>query len=279
MPSVTTSKKIKKGIIYAVLGAGSAIFILPLFWQISTSLKVSEQLFVFPPIWIPDPIAWENYPRAMTMVPFGVYFINSSIVTSLSVMGRIVSASIIAYSFARLRWPGRDFFFIIVLATLMIPFQVLMIPLFLIFRRIGWINTFKPMIVPTWFGGAFFIFLLRQFFKTVPFELSDAARIDGCSELGIFLKIILPLAKPALAVVALFEFFWTWNDFISPLIYLNSQEKYTVAIGLQQFFGSHGADWGALMAAATVILIPSVLLFGFTQRYFIEGISVTGIKR
>ena len=279
MPSVTTSKKIKKGIIYAVLGAGSAIFILPLFWQISTSLKVVEQLFVFPPIWIPDPLAWENYPRAMTMVPFGTYFINSSIVTSLSVIGRIVSASIIAYSFARLRWPGRDFFFIIVLATLMIPFQVLMIPLFLIFRRIGWINTFYPMIVPTWFGGAFFIFLLRQFFKTVPFELSDAARIDGCSELGIFLKIILPLAKPALAVVALFEFFWTWNDFISPLIYLNSQEKYTVAIGLQQFFGSHGADWGALMAAATVILIPSVLLFGFTQRYFIEGISLTGIKR
>ena len=279
MPSVTTSKKIKKAIIYVVLGAGSAIFILPLFWQISTSLKVSEQLFVFPPIWIPDPIAWENYPRAMTMVPFGIYFVNSTIVTSLSIMGQIVSGSIIAYSFARLRWPGRDFFFIIVLATLMIPFQVLMIPLFLIFRRIGWINTFKPMIVPTWFGGAFFIFLLRQFFKTVPFELSDAARIDGCSELGIFLKIILPLAKPALAVVALFEFFWTWNDFISPLIYLNSQEKYTVAIGLQQFFGSHGADWGALMAAATVILIPSVLLFGFTQRYFIEGISVTGIKR
>lgn len=278
MPSAATLKKIKKGIIYAVLGAGSAIFILPLFWQISTSLKVSEQLFVFPPIWIPDPIAWENYPRAMVMVPFGTYFINSSIVTSLSVMGRIVSASIIAYSFARLRWPGRDFFFIILLATLMIPFQVLMIPLFLIFRRIGWINTFKPMIVPTWFGGAFFIFLLRQFFKTIPFELSDAARIDGCSELGIFLKIILPLAKPALAVVALFEFFWTWNDFISPLIYLNSQEKYTVAIGLQQFFGSHGADWGALMAAATVILIPSVLLFGFTQRYFIEGISLTGTK-
>lgn len=279
MPSVTTSKKIKKGIIYTALGAGSTIFILPLFWQISTSLKVVEQLFVFPPIWIPDPIAWENYPRAMTMVPFGTYFINSSIVTSFSVMGQIVSASIIAYSFARLRWPGRDFFFIILLATLMIPFQVLMIPLFLIFRRIGWINTFKPMIVPTWLGGAFFIFLLRQFFKTIPFELSDAARIDGCSELGIFLKIILPLAKPALAVVALFEFFWTWNDFISPLIYLNSQEKYTLAIGLQQFFGSHGADWGALMAAATVVLIPSVLLFGFTQRYFIKGISLTGIKR
>jgi len=282
MPTVYLSINVRKRIldilVYLLLALGSIIYILPFLWQVSTSLKIPSQLFVFPPKWIPNPVAWENYPRGLRMVPFGRYFWNSTIVTSLSVIGRLVSCPIVAYSFARLKWPGRDFFFVATLATLMIPFQVTMIPLFITFRKLGWIDTFKPLIIPCFFGSAFFIFLLRQFFLTIPEELSDAAKIDGCSHFGIFWRIMLPLTKPALAVVAIFEFLWTWNDFIGPLIFLNSEEKYTVAIGLQQFFGAHGADWGALMATSTVVTFPVILLFFFTQRYFIEGITLTGIK-
>jgi ABC-type glycerol-3-phosphate transport system permease component len=199
-----------------------------------------------------------------------------------NIIGSLVASTTAAYGFSRIRWTGRDAFFFICLASMMLPFQVRMIPLFITFKFLGWIDTFLPLIVPVFFGDAYFIFMLRQFFMTIPQELADAARVDGCSELDIFLRIILPLAKPALAVVALFQFMWSWNDYLGPLIYLNDQSKFTIALALQLLQSSTQAvtplAWPYLMAASTTTVIPILVIFFFAQRTFIEGISVTGIK-
>ena len=194
-------------------------------------------------------------------------------------VGAVISNSLIAYGFARLRWPGRDIFFAITLATMMIPFPVLMVPMFGLFRELGWVGTFLPLWVPACFGSAFSIFLLRQFFLTIPRELSDAAVVDGCSEFQVFRHIIVPLAKPALAVVALFQFLFTWNDFLGPLIYLTDQRMFTLSLGLQFYQSQHGGtEWHLLMAASTIIVLPIIVLFFFTQRTFIQGVAVTGMK-
>ncbi|MCC9077595.1 carbohydrate ABC transporter permease [Litorilinea aerophila] len=265
---------------YAVLIGAAIAFLLPLAWMISTSLKPKEQIFTYPLIWLPDPPQWANYSKALNNPSFKflLFLKNSLIYAGLSTVGIVISCSFVAYAFARLRWWGRDFWFVVTLSTMMIPYPVTLIPLFLVFKQLGWVGTFKPLIVPNFLGTAFFIFLLRQFFLTIPLDLSDAARIDGASELGIFTRIVLPLSKPALTTVALFTFLFTWNDFLGPLIYLTDGSKYTLAVGLAAFRGQYRTQWDLMMAAATVVTLPVVILFFFAQRQFIQGITLTGIK-
>jgi multiple sugar transport system permease protein len=266
--------------IYSLLVFFSLLFALPLLWMLSSSLKDDPQTYHSPPIWIPNPALFSNYPEALTARPFAHYLANTMTIALPSAFGTILSCTLTAYSFSRIRWPGRDAFFFICIATMMIPFQVRMIPLFLTFKSLGWINTYLPLIVPSFFGSAYFIFMLRQFFMTIPQELSDAARVDGCSEFNTMWLIILPLAKPALAVVGLFQFMNDWSDYIGPLIYLNEENRYTIALGLQLFRSGFSARlvWPYLMAASTVTIVPIILLFFFTQRTFVEGITITGIK-
>lgn len=276
-----SSRKIIGDIIaYVLLCLGCIIVLFPFFWQVSSSLKTLDEVYAYPPKWLPEKPMWSNYYEALTFMPFGRYFLNTSFIVVTVLIGTILSASFVAYGFARIKARLRDVLFILVLSTMMLPSQVTMIPLYIIFQKIGWVDTYKPLIVPAYFGGsAFFIFLLRQFFLTIPKELDDAAKIDGCGFLGIYWRIILPLAKPALATVAIFSFTGVWNDLLGPLIYLNSNEKYTVALGLANFTAQYGATpWHLLMAASTVFVLPCLILYFFAQSYFIQGIVITGVK-
>lgn len=269
-----------KVLLYAALIVLSLTFLMPLIWMVSTSLKNDAQTYHVPPIWLPWPMRLQNYPEALTAQPFAQFFENSFRFGILSAIGAVLSASVVAYGFSRIQWWGRDVLFFVCLCTLMIPFQVIMIPLYLIFRNLHWLNSYKPLIVPAYFGNAYFIFLLRQFFMGIPGELSDAARIDGAGELIIFFRIILPLARPALAVVMLFQFMGAWNDYLGPLIYLNRVSLFPIALGLQRFLSQFQQSlvWPYLMAASTVTVVPIVVLFFFAQRTFIEGIAISGIK-
>jgi multiple sugar transport system permease protein len=253
-------------------------FALPFFWQLSTSLKPDAQIFVLPPQWIPDPIQWDNYPRALTYIPYFLYFRNTLYIAIFNVIAIMLSCTLVAYGFARINWPGRNVFFGVLLATLMIPYPVTLIPTFLIFRALGWVGTANPLTWPAFFGSAFYIFLLRQFYMTIPQELSHAAKIDGASEFSIYWRIILPLSRPALATVALFTFLANWNDFLGPLIYLSNKDQYTLALGLYGFAGARRTEWGLLMAAGTVTVLPIVVLFFLAQRTFIQGVTLTGTK-
>jgi multiple sugar transport system permease protein len=273
------NKLYRKITVYAALALVSLVLILPFLWIISTSLKGDEDIFTTPPQWIPTDIRWENYSDVFDRMPYLIYFRNSVFVTVMTIVGVVISSSLVAYAFACLRWPGRNALFIFVLATMMLPMQVTMIPMFVLFKELGWLNTYKPLIVPAFFGGgAFNIFLLRQFFLTIPKELFEAARIDGCSEFRIYWNIVLPLAKPALATVAILTFMFSWNDFLGPLIYLSDQLKGTLALGLALFVGQHQTEWGMLMAASVLMMLPMVLIFFFFQRYFIKGFVMSGIK-
>lgn len=270
-----------EGLIHLVLIPLATLFLLPLLWMVSTSFKDASGVFLFPPQWIPDPIHWENYGLALTALPFGRFFLNTSILTFSAMVGQILSCSIVAFSFAHLRWSGRNVLFIVVLATMMLPNQVTLIPTFLIFRQLGWLDTFLPMIVPAFLGGGpFLIFLMRQFFMTLSPELVDAARIDGASTFGIYWRIILPLASPVLIAVGIFSFEAHWNDFFRPLIYLQSQENYTLSLGLHAFNSNYGrgTEWQLLMAASLVVMLPVILIFFFAQRYFIQGVVFSGVK-
>jgi len=261
--------------------------LLPFAWMVSTSLKTTAQTTEDPPRWLPVPAVPQNYLTVLNHKKFCflLYARNTLIVASLTVLGTTFSSALAAYGFSRIRFRGRSSLFAVMLATMMIPFPVTMVSLFNIFHFLGdrtgiqFLGTFRPLWIPAWFGSAFSIFLLRQFFMTIPDELSEAARIDGCSEFMIFRRIILPLARPALAVVALFTFMGTWNDFLGPLIYLQRPEQYTLALGLQTFQSQHGGtEWNLLMAASVLVLMPILMLFFLTQRTFIEGIATTGIK-
>ena len=221
---------------------------------------------------------WHNYPDALASFPFWQYFVNTVVMCTLTMIGTVLSALLPAYGFARLKWKGRDQVFFLLLATMMLPPQVTMLPVFLLFRSLGWTGTLLPLIVPSFFGSAFYIFLMRQFFLTIPQELSDAARIDGCNELGILLRILTPISKPAIATVALLSFTAAWMDFNGPLIYLHDERTYTLAVGLLSFLGRHSGEWGLLMAAATVITLPMLILFFFAQKTYIQGIVTTGLK-
>ncbi len=264
---------------YTLLALLALVFVLPLIWMLSTSLKADQQIFAMPPQWIPETIMWGNYLRVLEVMPFWTYLFNSVLITGLTIVGTVLSGSLVAYAFACLDWPGRDKLFILVLATMMLPMQVTMIPLFVLFKDIGWLNTIKPLTVPAFFGGgAFTIFLLRQFFMTLPKSLFDAARIDGCSEIRIWWSIVLPLARPAMASVAILTFMFSWNDFLGPLIYLSDRMQGTLALGLAMMVGQHQTDWALLMAASILMMLPILLLFFFFQRYFIQGFTMSGIK-
>jgi multiple sugar transport system permease protein len=264
---------------YGALLLFSCFFILPWVWMISTSLKNPDELAIWPPIWIPDPVRWDNYISAFRQAQFSQYVLNTLIVALPSVAGAVLSNTLVAYGFARVRWPGRDAVFAVVLATMILPGFVTFIPLYIIFTRIGWVNTYMPLVVPAWLGNAFFIFLLRQFFMGLPQELSDAARVDGASDIGIFWRIILPLAKPAIAVVALFQFIGSWNDYFGPLIYLSDKSRYTISIGIANMQSTYGfMNFAWIMAATVMSVLPIVILFFFAQRTFIEGIALTGLK-
>jgi multiple sugar transport system permease protein len=265
-------------LIHAALLPAALIFMLPFLWMLSTSLKTDQQLYAYPPIWIPNPLNWANYPNAVTYISFFLYLRNTVIIAVSATIGALISCSMVAYSLARIPWRGRNILFIATVATLMLPFQVTLIPLFIVFRNLGWVGDFRPLIIPHFFGGALYIFLLRQFFMTIPMELTEAARIDGAGEFRIYWAIVLPLAKPALATVAIFEFIARWRDYLGPLIYLNNQKLYTLSLGLQQYSSQYGREWGLLMAASVLITLPIIILFFFLQKTFVQGIALTGIK-
>jgi ABC-type glycerol-3-phosphate transport system permease component len=267
-------------VIFLILTFVAFLFIAPLVWMLSTSLKSAQS--VFERNWIPDPIVWRNYKDSLQSAPFDTYFKNTLIITTLSTLGAVISSSLVAYSFARLRWPGRDGWFILVLATMMLPGIVTLIPQYILFAKLGWVNTIRPLVVPSWLASdAFYIFLLRQFFRTIPMELSEAAKIDGASELRIWAQIITPLSRPALAAVTIFAFNGAWGDYLKPLIYLSTESKYTLQLGLTTFQQAAGGlpRWDWMMAVSLVIMLPVMLLFFAFQKYFIEGIAMTGIKR
>jgi ABC-type glycerol-3-phosphate transport system permease component len=255
-----------------------ALFLLPLFWMVSSSLKPEYAIFANPPVWWPASPRWANYTEALTQQPFGRYTLNTLTIAAASVIGHVLSCTVVAYGFARLAAPGRDTLFLLVLATLMLPYPVTMVPLYILFARIGWINTFLPLIVPTFFGNALYIFLLRQFFLQLPPELEDAAQIDGANLLQVLVYVILPMATPALATVTIFSFQAAWNDFLAPLIFLQDQSKYTLMLGLSLFRGSYAIEWAHLLAASLVVMLPVVLLFFAAQRAFLEGITLAGVR-
>ena len=261
-----------------LLFGGALIFLVPLVWMISSSLKPDYQIFAMPPELIPKPPRWQNYSEALTYVPFDRYAVNSLIISTLTIIGHLLSCTVIAYGFARLRAPGKDFLFVLVLATMMLPYPVTMVPLYMLFNWLGWINTFLPLTVPAFFGSAFYIFLLRQFFLTIPSDLENAAIIDGANILQILWYVMLPLSKPALATVAIFTFQNAWNDFLPPLIYLHDQSLYTVTLGLNFFRATYTINWAYLMAASLVTMLPVLLVFFLAQRLFIEGITFSGLK-
>ncbi len=265
--------------LYAVLTIFGMVFLIPLVWVVSTSLKGNEQIFTIPPEWIPSRLRWENYVEVFRRMPVLLYLRNSVIITVFQMIGIVASSSLVAYAFAILRWPGRNILFGVLLATMMLPMQVTMIPIFVLFKQFGWLDTFKPLIVPAFLGGgAFNIFLLRQFYLGIPGEIVDAARIDGCSEFRIYWNIMLPLAKPALATIAILTFMFSWNDFLGPLIYLSEKTKSTLALGLAMFVGQQTSEWALLMAASILMMIPMILIFFFFQKYIIQGFTMSGIK-
>ncbi|MBN1385219.1 MAG: carbohydrate ABC transporter permease [Elusimicrobia bacterium] len=262
-------KKVKKGWIKVIERPEGQYAKKELLWTCVSESELKEKV----------KFRWNNYAEVFEKVPFFLYAVNTIIVCVLGVFGVVLSSALVAYGFAKIPWKGRDTFFMLTLATMMIPFPVVMIPLYSVFKHLHWIDTLKPLWLPYFFGSAFNIFLLRQFFMTIPNSLIDAARIDGCSEFEIFWKVILPLSKPVLAVVALFHFMFAWNDFMGPLIYLTNQENYTLSLGLQVFQSQHGGtEWHLLMAASTMVILPVLILFFFTQKTFIQGITLSGLK-
>lgn len=263
---------------YVALIIMSLVFAMPFVWLVSTSLKSAGQVFKLPPEWIPRPFTWDNYVKAITTIPFFTYLRNTLYITSFNVIATLISCSLTAYGFARIRWPGRNLLFMVLVSTLMIPYSVTLIPTFLVFKSLGWIGTFNPLTWPNLTGNAFYIFLLRQFYMTIPQELSSAAKIDGANEFQIYRYVILPLSRPALAAVALFAFMANWNDFLGPLVYLSDKNMQTLALGLYGFLSRSGTAWGPLMAAATIMVSPIIVLFFLTQRTFIQGITLTGLK-
>ncbi len=265
-------------LLYAAILAGSALTLIPFLWMLSTSLKTREQLYVFPPEWIPSPLVFDSYRVLFDPLPFDVFFVNSTFVAVMSTFGTLLACSLAAYAFARLRFAGRDLIFAILLGTMMIPGQVLLLPLFILYKNINWLNTLYPLWVPSFFGSAFGTFLLRQFFLTLPSELTDAAKIDGASHFGIYWRIILPLAGPGLATLGIFTFMGSWNSFLVPLIVISDMDLRTLPLGLAALQGSNEIRLNAVMAASTLSVLPILIVFFFAQKYFVQGVVLTGIK-
>lgn len=267
-----------KLVAHAILLILGFVFSIPFFWLLTTSLKADRQIFAWPPVWLPNPVIWRNYPDVFKYAPFLLYFRNTMIVVAAHVFGGVVTCSLAAYAFARLKAPGRDLIFMVMISTMMIPGIVTLVPIYIIFAKLDWIDTFLPLTVPPLTGSAFFIFMLRQFYLTIPIELEEAALMDGATRWTIWWKLMLPLSTPALATVAVFAFMGAWNDFLSPLIFLNSRNLYTLTLGLNVFLREHSADWGLLMAASTMMVVPVIITFFLVQKQFVQGITLTGIK-
>jgi multiple sugar transport system permease protein len=258
--------------------AGSIVMIAPFLWAVSTSFKIAGKEFAYPPEWIPSPVTFQNYVDAFTTLPFGRFFLNSVKITSIVTVARVFVSALAAYAFAKLRFRGSSVIMLIVLGTMMLPRAVILIPQYLLMFHLRWIDTHLPLIIPPSLFFAYGIFLMRQFFITIPDELQDSARIDGCSSYQTFLRVILPLAKPALATMVVISFMWTWNSFIDPLIFIHSTEKMTMMLGLGIFVGQYGTEWRQLMAGTVAAVIPIIVLFVTLQRYYVQGISLTGLK-
>lgn len=273
--STKNRKLILKILFTSILVLGSLLILSPVWWMISTSLKDMKEVMVYPPTLFPKEFHWENYIKVLNAAPFIGYGANTLIITSISVIGSVLSNTFIAYGFSKIRFKGRNVLFAIVLATMMIPGFVMLIPQYIIFSKLGWLNTWLPLTVPSFFGSAFFIFLIRQFFLTIPNELIEAAKIDGANHFYIWSRLMIPLTKPVIATVAIFSFNGAWNDFLGPLLYINDPAFYTLQLGLQVFKGHTNTQWNLLMGGSLLVLLPVIILFFLFQRYFIEGMNIT----
>lgn len=263
---------------YIILSLLSLLFVFPFYWLLRSSFMTSGEIFSLPIRWLPSEFRIQNYPEALTALPFGRYFLNTIFIVVMNVTGTILSSSFVAFGYARIDFPGRKFWFALTLSTLMIPLAVVLIPQFIGWKLIGAYNTFWPLVLPAFFGNAFFVFLIRQFFMTIPREYDEAAFVDGAGYLTIYARLLMPMSRPALATVGVFAFMFTWNDFFGPLIYLSDNAKYTLALGLRAFMGQFTSQWNLMMAASFVIILPMIVLYFFAQRAFIEGITLTGLK-
>ncbi len=250
----------------------------PFLWALSTSFKIPGKEFAYPPEWIPNPVTFTNYREAFTTLPFGKFFINSAKITILVTFFRLLVSSMAGYAFAKLRFKGKNVIFLLILGTMMLPRIVILIPQYLLMFYLGWIDTHLPLIIPPSLFFAYGIFLMRQFFITIPDELQDSSRIDGCSSFQVFLKIMMPLAKPALATMTVISFMWSWNSFMEPLIYIHTTAKMTVQLGLGVFIGAYGTEWRKLMAGTVASVVPMIVLFLLLQKYYVKGINLTGLK-
>ena len=277
-----TSRLVTHSLLHLLLIAGSVVMLIPLVWTVSTSLKTLQQIAIWPPEWIPNPVMWSNYVEVFDAAPVLLWLRNSMVIVLADVIGSVVTCSFVAYGFARMRFPGRDALFVLLLSTLMLPYIVRLIPLYVLYNQWGWINTFLPVTVPQLLGrNPFFIFLLRQFFMGIPDDLSDAARIDGCSEIGIWWRIVLPLSKPALAAVTIFAFQQAWDNFLAPLVYMAGRpDLRPLAVGLYLLRGGAGQlpDTHYMMALSTLMILPMLIIFALGQRYFIQGVTLSGLK-
>ena len=263
--------------VYLLLLVGAAIFLLPFLWMISTSLKPSREVLVFPPQFLPSSFEWHNYIDGWLALPFTRFLLNTVLVTAAAIAGNLISCTLPAYAFARLRARGSGILFLLMLATMMIPVEVTIVPIFILYSKIHLTNTLWPLFLPAWFGYPFSIFLLRQFFMTIPRELDEAARLEGASRLQILTKIILPLSKPVLGTVAIIAFVGNWNNLLAPLIYLRTTDTFTLALGLNLFYGQSLTAYNQLMAVSVLTILPIIMIFFFAQRYFIQGVTLTGV--
>lgn len=252
--------------------------VIPIGWMLITALKERQQIFAWPPVYFPNPIRWENFNIVLNQLPFMRFAANSMLIALLNIVGRVLSCTLVAFSFARMRFPGKNILFMLLLSTLMIPGQVTLLPQFVLFQWLGWVGTYLPLIVPSFFGNAFFIFLMRQYIMTIPRDLDEAARIDGASTWGVFRRIILPLCVPPIVVIAVLTFLWTWNEFLDPLIYISDYDSYTIQLGLNMLKGRYNIEWNLIMAGSLLGVIPPLLLYFVAQKQLIGGIASVGIK-
>lgn len=262
----------------ALVALAILMIIIPIGWMVITALKEPQQIFAWPPVYWPDPIRWQNFTDVLTQIPFVRYAGNSFLIAFMNIIGRLLSCTLVAYSFARLRFPGRNLLFMLLLSTLMIPGQVTLLPQFVLFNWLGWVGSYLPLIVPSFFGNAFFIFLMRQYILTIPRDLDEAARIDGASTWGVFRRIILPLCVPPMMVIAVLTFLWTWNEFLDPLIYISDYDAYTIQLGLNMLKGRYNIQWNLIMAGSLIGVLPPLLLYFVAQKHLIGGIASVGIK-
>lgn len=277
--SQKTSERLNAFLIYlALLLLAVIMIVIPIGWMLITALKQRQQIFAWPPVYLPDPIRWQNFSDVLTQLPFLRFAGNSLLIAFFNIIGRVLSCTLVAYSFARLRFPGRNLLFMLLLSTLMIPGQVTLLPQFVLFNWLGWVGTYLPLIVPSFFGNAFFIFLMRQYIMTIPRDLDEAARIDGASTWGVFRRIILPLCMPPVVVIAVLTFLWTWNEFLDPLIYISNYDSYTIQLGLNMLKGRYNIEWNLIMAGSLLGVIPPLLLYAVAQKQLIGGIANVGIK-